>query len=152
MRSATAGFTLVELLVAFAIVALGAVVAVPILSDPAPGARVRAAARELVAGLREARSEAILRNREVVVTLDLETRSYQLSSGQRRRALPSDIEVSLIAAEIERLSERAANIRFFPDGSSTGGQIRLSKSGQLYEVTVPWLTGRATSNDRAAVR
>jgi len=152
MRSAAAGFTLVELLVAFAIVALGAVIAVPFLSDPAPGARVRAAARELVASLREARSEAILRNREVVVTLDLETRSYQLSSGQRRRALPSDIEFSMITAEIERLGESAASIRFFPDGSSTGGQIRLSKSGQLYEVTVPWLTGRATSNDRAAAR
>jgi general secretion pathway protein H len=152
MRPAAAGFTLIELLVAFAIMALGALVAVPFLSDPTPGARVRAAARELVAGLREARSEAILRNREVVVTLDLETRSFQLGGEQRRRALPSDIELSLVAAEVERLGERAANIRFFPDGSSTGGRIRLAKSGQLYEVAVPWLTGRATSHDRAAVR
>jgi general secretion pathway protein H len=152
MRSSTAGFTLVELMVAFAIVALGAVIAVPFLSDPAPAARVRAAARELVASLREARSEAILRNREVVLTLDLETRSYQLSSAQRRRALPSDIEFSLVTAAIERRGDHVANIRFFPDGSSTGGQIRLSKSGQLYEVTVPWLTGRATGHDRAAVR
>lgn len=147
MRQSEAGFTLVELLVAMAIVALGIVIAVPILSDPSPGARVKAAAHQLVTALREARSEAILRNAEVVVMLDVERRAFRTVPGSRQRALPSDIELAMAASEAERLGGSSAGIRFFPDGSSTGGRITLSKAGASYDVTVPWLTGRARLDD-----
>jgi general secretion pathway protein H len=40
------------------------------------------------------------------------------------------------------LSEHAGSVRFYPDGSSTGGRIILSRSGSGYQVGVQWLTGR----------
>jgi len=34
-----------------------------------------------------------------------------------------------------------AAIRFYPDGSSTGGSIDLSVNGEGYRIKVDWLTG-----------
>ena len=33
-------------------------------------------------------------------------------------------------------------IRFFPDGSSTGGRVTLTSDERLYHVDVDWLTGQ----------
>jgi len=151
MRGAD-GFTLVEMLVAIAIMAFGIVLAVPILSDPSPGTRVRAAARELVTALREARSEAIYRNTEVVMLLDVDRRAYRIIPGTRHGAIRSDVDLAMVAADVERVGGAAANIRFFPDGSSTGGKITVSKGSISYGVTVPWLTGRAKVDDPAPAR
>ena len=32
-------------------------------------------------------------------------------------------------------------IRFFPDGSATGGRVRLARDNRQYVVVVDWLTG-----------
>jgi general secretion pathway protein H len=42
----------------------------------------------------------------------------------------------------ERHGEKVAGIRFFPNGTSTGGKVRLETGRQVYEVRVNWLTGR----------
>ena len=39
-------------------------------------------------------------------------------------------------------SEARGAIRFFPDGSSTGGRITLSTDRLAYLVDVDWLTGK----------
>jgi general secretion pathway protein H len=122
------------------------------LSDPSPGARVKTAAHQLVAALREARSEAILRNTETTLPLDVERRAFRTGPRSQLKALPSDIELALTIADTERVDAGAANIRFFPDGSSTGGRIVLSKGASSYEVTVPWLTGRARVDEPPASR
>ena len=48
----------------------------------------------------------------------------------------------LFTARSEQLSEKGGAIRFFPDGSSTGGRITLSIDSMRYLVNVDWLTGR----------
>jgi general secretion pathway protein H len=35
-------------------------------------------------------------------------------------------------------------IRFYPDGGSTGGNVRLEANGRIYQVNVAWLTGEAS--------
>ena len=40
------------------------------------------------------------------------------------------------------------SIRFFPDGSSTGGHISLIEGKTEYRVNVDWLTGRIAIEDR----
>jgi general secretion pathway protein H len=53
---AAAGFTLLELLVVLAILALAAAIALPTLTSPSDGVRLRSAAGEIAAALRAARA------------------------------------------------------------------------------------------------
>jgi len=61
------GFTLVELLTVLVIVAIGALVAMPSLSQALVAQRLRAAATDLTSSLMLARSEAIKRNGSVQI-------------------------------------------------------------------------------------
>lgn len=140
-RRAAAGFTLLELLVVLAMVSVVSVAAVQLAPRLSPALEARNAARELAAALRHARSEAMIRFREVRLLVDLDTASFHVEGTARQHALPTGMEVSLQTAETERLDERLGGIRFFPDGSSTGGRLRLETAGAAYDVTVDWFTG-----------
>ena len=135
------GFTLIEILVVLAIVAFVAVVVPPRLSGAIEGARLKGAARELAAELRRSRTLAVERGRESVLTLDTSRRRY-VPPGRLERSLPEAIDVRLVTARSERVSERVGGIRFFPDGSSTGGHVTLRSGAGEYRVDVHWLTGR----------
>ncbi|MDX1606523.1 MAG: hypothetical protein R3202_10055, partial [Candidatus Competibacterales bacterium] len=67
-------------------------------------------------------------------------------------ALPADEDVTirLYTAQSELLDQKRGSIRFFPDGSSTGGHIALAEGGLEYRVNVDWLTGRVTIEHRDA--
>ena len=65
------GFTLLEILVALVIGVLLVALVPPLLSGMSGATELRSAARQLAAGLRSARNEAITRQREAVLTLDL---------------------------------------------------------------------------------
>ena len=56
--------------------------------------------------------------------------------------LPDDLEISLFTARSERLGPNSGAIRFFPDGSSTGGRLTLSTERLGMAVDVDWLTGK----------
>ncbi len=136
------GFTLIELLVVMAIIALLLTVMPIGLSRMMPSMEVQAAARQMSAALRNARSTAIRDNREATLTLDLETRRYRLTGHPREYDIDEDIEVKLLTAASELEGEEIGNIRFFPDGTSTGGRVTLRGGGVAYDVLVDWLTGR----------
>ncbi|MDH3473803.1 MAG: GspH/FimT family pseudopilin [Rhodospirillales bacterium] len=137
-----AGFTLVELLVVMVIMGLVLAFAPLAMHSMMPSLEVQAAARQLGGALRNARSIAIRDNREATLTLDLETRRYALDGDRKVREIDEDIEVKLLTATSEQLDEEVASIRFFPDGTSTGGAVTLSGGGASYAVQVDWLTGR----------
>ena len=77
--AAQAGFTLIELLVVTVIMVLAYSLAAPLVSSGVSGTELKASARQLAAGLRKARSEAIARKHETVLTVDVEGRRFQLS-------------------------------------------------------------------------
>lgn len=136
------GFTLLELLVVLVIVVLLAAVVPPLFLGFGGSAELRSAARQLAAGLRAARSSAVLRQQEATVTVDLEQRSFRVSGDPRTVRVPNGIAIKLYTAEDELLDDTSGNIRFFPDGSSTGGHVTLSNERFAYNVNVDWLTGR----------
>ena len=144
---ASRGFTLIELLVVLALMALVIAVASPLVSTAFPGAELKAAARDVAAGLRYARSQAITRNAEVEFVLDVERRRYAIGGEEAIHDLPSVVDISLVTARSERLDETTGAIRFFADGTSTGGGISLARGAREYHVMVDWLTGRITVLD-----
>ena len=137
-----AGFTLVELLVVLAVLAVVMAMAVPVFTAGRPRAELDGAALQLAASLRQARGQAIASNRSQAFTIDLERRLYWAGEGATLRQLPPDIDVSLVTATAELIDGTTGSIRFFADGGSTGGGVRVSRSGAGWDVLVDWLTGR----------
>jgi general secretion pathway protein H len=141
------GFTLVELLVVLAVMALVLMVAGPMVSNALPGAQLKTAARDLAAGLRYTRNRAISTNRSTAFLLDTEARRYRVEGEPEVRTLPAEFAVSILTARSELEDARTGRIRFFPDGSSTGGEITLSNGARTYRVTVDWLMGRIRTRE-----
>lgn len=142
-RIRSTGFTLVELLVVMVIMALVLGLVATSLSRSISGAESRVAARKVVAALRYTRTQAILQHSEQLFTVDIQERSYQ-APGRKRVDLPEGMDILLTTARSEMTSETIGNIRFFPDGGSTGGRVDLVVNGREYMVNVAWLTGEAS--------
>lgn len=140
-RPALQGFTLLEMLVTLALMAVLLAVAVPALRS-SPGVELRTTAETLASGLRQARLEAQRRQRPVALQLNVETHTLQLEADPRLRRLPEAIQLELFTAEQEMLGPGHGGIRFYPDGSSTGGRVTLQLEGLKVRVDVAWLTGR----------
>jgi general secretion pathway protein H len=140
------GFTLIELLVSLAILGLALTLIAGYKPPWSRGLGLQATAGELAASLRLARSEAILSNRPVLFDLDLIGHRYRIGTGTPRR-LPADLSLELLTISGEALNGREGDIRFNPDGSSTGGRISLADGRRRIGVGVDWLTGRVSVAD-----
>ena len=135
------GFTLMEVLVTLVIGILLVALVPPLLSGMSGSTDLRGAARQLAAGLRNARNNAITRQHEAVLTLDLTEHRFKVSGDARQVALPNSVALHLYTAQSELLDGEQGRIRFFPDGSSTGGAITVSGPKLAYRINVDWLTG-----------
>lgn len=140
---AARGFTLVEVVVVLMIVALALALIGTSISRSISGAEMREVARKVTASLRYTRTKAILSKSEQVFLVDTESRTYRAADRDAVQ-LPEEILVELNTARSELTSETAGGIRFYPDGGSTGGNLRLEANGRIYQVSVAWLTGEAS--------
>jgi general secretion pathway protein H len=103
---------------------------------------LRGAAREVAAGLRTARGNAITQRTESVLVLDVAARAFSVPPDARVHSLNPGIELKLYTAANDIVNENVGAIRFYPDGGSTGGRITLASGERKYDVDVDWLTGR----------
>ena len=143
-RHGERGFTLLELLVVMAIIGLIVGVVATRFTAADPAVQAAASARGIAAGLRSARSEAIATNKEVLFIVDVANRHYRVSSG-KVVAMPETLNFALHTAASELADAEAGGIRFFADGSSTGGHIRItaqSDPAAPMTVAVDWFTGK----------
>jgi general secretion pathway protein H len=90
---------------------------------------------------------ALATRRDATLTLDLEAGEFEVSGTGGARTLPKGLELKLFTAQSEVTSERRGSIRFYPDGSSTGGRITVASGERKYLVDVDWLTGRVSIGD-----
>jgi general secretion pathway protein H len=137
------GFTLVEMLVVLVIIALIMGLVGASISRNISGAEMRTAASKVAASLRYTRTQAILTKTEQVFLVDTEKLTYQAGTREAKQ-LPEGMKMELNTARSELTSETAGGIRFYPDGGSTGGNVRLEANGRIYRVNVAWLTGEAS--------
>ena len=135
------GFTLIELLVVLVIMGVLLTLAPAAFHRLAPGLEMKSAARQVAGLLREARGLAIRDNREMTVIVDTQDKVYRLETEARSHELDAALTMSLVTAASEQLDETAGRIRFFPDGTSTGGRVTLSRDDRKFDITVDWLTG-----------
>ena len=133
-----------------AVLFIGALIYALFLGVPFRGtsmADLKAAARTLASGLRQAQTTAMATKRDALLTIDLDAREFQVTGIEAARNLPKDLEISLYTAQQEVTSDKKGSIRFYPDGSSTGGRITLAAGERKYLVDVDWLTGRVSIGD-----
>lgn len=136
---ASRGFTLLETLVVLAILAMAMAVVVPAVTRGL-GTSLNDVARDMHTGLRKARSDAINLQRSTLFVLDLDEYTFR-AGGDAFRAVPRNFELHARTAAREMLEGRAG-IRFYPDGSSSGGRVGVSEGEAFVWLEVDWLTGR----------
>ena len=117
------GFTLIEVLIAFALMAIVAVIVLPQFNDPT-GRQLNRTAEVVLEAADRQRSEAMTSGAAIVF------------------ALPEDLNPGVSA---EAQSDIAGGVlTFFPDGSSTGGSITLSDASGSLRINLDWATGETS--------
>ena len=137
------GFTLLELLVVLAIIGFVVALVPGFILRSQPQLDIEIAARAIADGMRRTRSEAVLRNRPQAFALDVAARVFRPGDDTPVR-IDDSVAVSFRTAHSQLLDEGVGQIRFFPDGSSTGGLIRLVQGNARADVRSDWLTGLVT--------
>jgi general secretion pathway protein H len=145
-RAGAAGFTLFELIVALAVIGLALVLITGYRAPWSSALGLRGTAAELASGLRLARSQAIAGNHPVALDLDLAGHRYRVGTDQPQ-PLPANLAIELLTVAGENRGRTGGDIRFNPDGSSTGGRITLADGRRRVAVGVDWLTGRVSVAD-----
>jgi len=136
------GFSLLEVLLVLVIAGmLMGVVATSLTEGPV----LRKSAREVAASLRHTRSIAILQQKEMIWSMNIQDKNFWVGGKGGKRDLHRTIDAKINTASSEVVSSQQGNIRFFPDGSSTGGSVELTMRGQTFKVNVEWISGRIST-------
>ena len=138
------GFTLFELLAVLTIIAIGLGAVMHLMPSGSGNGQLRANASALANELRSARVLAINAQRQSVVRIDATSRLVRATGQKAPLQLAESIKLRITAADSEQTASGLAGIRFFPNGSSSGGTVVLKQNGSVYEVRVNWLTGRVS--------
>ena len=141
-RDAARGFTLIEMLAVIVLIAIAATVAAVSLHGRSRG-ELQAAAQRVAAGLRDTRTRAMATGKPQWFSVDLRAHAYMVP-GRVPRGLPAAATVHVEAAAEAGKQPGIARIGYFPDGSSSGGNITLSEAQRSAHVDVDWLTGAVT--------
>jgi general secretion pathway protein H len=131
-----AGFTLIETLVVLVILGLALSIVAGFLPRRNSTLELAAASQRVVSTLRLARGRAIAESRPVTVTATRDGHGVAV-----------DGVAQAVAAVVVISMTGPAVIRFAPDGSASGGGIRVQGAKRAELVGVNWLTGRISVTD-----
>ena len=143
------GFTLLELLIVLTIISLTLTLLTPALMDTTP-TQVQATARQIAAGARRARSQAITTNHPTALRFELAQRRFIVPGMSRHQRLADGVHIKLRTATLLVSNDGHASISFFPNGSSSGGNVHLSSGNHEASVEIDWFTGRVRIRDPRA--
>ena len=148
-RRAQRAFTLLEMLAVIILIGIAAAAVSISVAHGLASARINAAAGELAASLRVTRTQAIVHGQQRIFQVNTLDDTYR-GADQRDVRLPKGLQLSVTSAASDQSRGDIARIRFFPDGSSTGGRITIRSGRREWHVNVSWLTGAISLFDTAA--
>lgn len=136
------GFTMIEMMVVLVVAGIVAAVAVPSFQPAIAGMQLRSATQDVASALRHVRGFALATGKEQIFFLNVTNHWYRVSGRKKTYGLPGGVKLDLFTADQEQTEDgQGGAIRFYPDGSATGGRVTLSASGRKFKVDVNWLTG-----------
>ncbi len=146
--SSSKGFTLLEIMLVLFIVILGFAAIGLNISSGNDATKLQSAARDMVSALRFAKGQALISHAETTVALDLNENTYTVSDRDKVYTIPDTIALTVVTAQEELTGKGLASIRFFPDGSSSGGRIKLEMNSAIWQIDINWLTGQIELEDK----
>jgi general secretion pathway protein H len=138
-----AGFSLLEVLLVVAILAITSVLAATAMRGGLEGVALRSTAKELAAQLRYTRTQAIASGQPQRFVIDPRAHTWQAPNGRHGR-IPPKLGVVFTGAREVQASAAEGAIVFFADGAATGGRVQLQARRAIWRVEVAWLTGEVT--------
>jgi general secretion pathway protein H len=137
-----------EMLAVIVLIAIAVTVTAVSLGGRSRG-QLEASAQRVAAGLRDTRTRAMATGKPQWFTVDLRGHAWA-APGRDAHAFPADADVRVTSAAQESDQAGVARIRYFPDGSSSGGNIVLADDRRSARVDVDWLTGGVTVSSGAS--
>ncbi len=142
------GFTLLELVVALAIIAAMYALVFPTLAPTTGHAQLEALTMNIAGLLKADRNASLRTRREVVTQFDLNRNEIRSGASARTVRLPPDVSLDLLTSAEGLSSASPTGVRFFSDGSSSGGALTLTRGRSGYEIRVNWFTGSVSFHER----
>jgi len=141
-RCNSLGFTLIEILMTLVIAAVITAISATAYSRLSSSAALKATSQDILVTLRRARISAIAKSEEVAFSVDNNKRIYWIAGSNRQRLLDSSLDLHIFSAKGLSANKNISQIRFAPDGSSSGGEIKISNGKKVYSIVVEWLSGK----------
>jgi len=132
------GFTMIEILVVLVILGLSLGIVAGFLPRENAALSLSSGSEQVASMLRLARLRAITAQQPVVFSGSRDGHGFLLDREAHR--LPGQVTLSLTDVPA---------IRFVPDGSCSGGTIRLAAGSHIRILRVDWLTGRVSASDQS---
>lgn len=139
------GFTLVELLVVFAIMGVLIAVVPPALSKLQQAVAYRQAVQDITTLLRVAKQKSVAQGNYQTVLFDAQRGTYGLE-GKALEPVDSSLRLELETASVANREDGVQGIVFLPQGGSTGGSVSIVRQSAQTGVRlrVDWLSGAVT--------
>jgi len=147
-RSRSSGYTLIEIVMVMAVLAVASAVLAPAVGRTVDGVRVRTEVAGVASFLRRAREQAITRGESHEVALDPAARAllFRRAGGESNAGVETRRQLSPLLHVGPALGGFPPRITFTPQGRSSGGSFRIEAVGpRVYIITVDPLTGRVTT-------
>jgi type II secretion system protein H len=134
------GFTLLELIVVLFLMTIILSLAGVFFSKALPSSKLDAAAREISATIREAKSLALTDGEKQTVTIDIDSKRYGIA-GRGSKSLPGDVQVMAVDPLTGEIRNGEYNITFQPYGGVQGGTVVLWNTKKTVSIKMDPVLG-----------